>query len=150
MQSDAIDLLHQADRLQKPVVVHGLSMGSILAVRTAQDPKVAGLVLEGAITSVPQVVDATVPGWLRAFLPITIDPDLAALDNIPLVTRFDRPLLILVGKDDDETPPVLSERLYVAATGTHKSLLEVPKARHADTMTFDAAVQAYRHFLDQM
>lgn len=145
--ADAAELLAVADRLNKTVVVHGLSMGSLLATRTAQSARVSGLVLEGPITTVPQVVEATTPGWLRTVLTIDIEPTLAAIDNTPLVAGFDRPLLILVGQKDSDTPPVLSERLYRAAVSGHKDLLLVPKAEHGDVMTHDAALAVYRRFL---
>lgn len=145
--ADAMDLLALADRLGKPVVVHGLSMGSVLAVRTARDRRVSGLALEGALTNVPQVVEATTPDWLRAIVTIDVAYHLVDLDNIPMVADFDRPILLLAGQDDGETPPILSERLYRAATSAHKALVMVPEAGHPDAMLRDAALGPYRAFL---
>ena len=148
LQADTAELIDLAASLHKKIVVQGLSMGSVLAVRGAQAPWVSGLVLEGGITSIPQVVDATMPEWAKLFLHVNIAPELSSIDNLETLQKYDRPLLVMVGLDDNETPPVLSKRLYAVASSSHKCLLEVPKAEHRTTMNFDQAIQSYRHFLE--
>jgi len=147
LQSDAVDLLELAGRARKPIILHGLSMGSLLAGRVGQDPRVAALVLEGGITSVRQVAEVTTPGWLRAVVGFEIDPRLAAFDNLSLLARYERPLLVLVGSRDEDTPPVLSQRLYDAARSPGKRLVIALDKTHRDAMTSDVAIAAYRALL---
>lgn len=147
LQSDTFDLLALASRERKPIVLHGLSMGSLLAGRMARDPRVAALVLEGAIPTISDVAQATTPGWLRPLVEVKVDSQLAAYDNLASISSFDRPLLLLVGSNDTDTPPVLSRRLYEAAKSPSKKLVEVPDRAHDNAMTSNDAITAYRVLL---
>jgi hypothetical protein len=49
-------------------------------------------VLEGGLSSIPQVADATTPGWLRALVNVMVDPRPADFDNLSLLATYERPL----------------------------------------------------------
>ncbi len=147
LQSDVADLLALAARERKPVILHGLSMGSLLAGRAAKNPHVVALVLEGGISTMSQVAEVTTPEWLRTLISVKFDPQLAAFDNLALLAAYERPLPLLVGSRDTDTPPIVSQRLYDAASSSSKMLVVAPDKTHDDTMTSDEAIGAYRRLL---
>jgi pimeloyl-ACP methyl ester carboxylesterase len=149
LQSDTAALIDLAAAANKKIVMHGLSMGSVLAARAASDSRVSSLVPEGGITTPDQFIDATMPGWLKLFVHVNKSPEIAEIDNLTSVRCFERPLLVMAESNDAETPPVLSQRLHDVSPSSHKHLLHVTGADHRTTMTFPQAVVAYQHFLAQ-
>lgn len=147
LQSDAQAMLALAAREDKPVIVHGLSLGSLLAGTVANDPRVAALVLEGALTSIPNVADASVPDVLKGVIHVRVDPRIAAFDNVAVLQHYDKPLLLLAGSDDKDIPPVHARTLYAAARTRDKTLVIAQGKTHVDAMTSDAAIAAYRRMI---
>ena len=83
---------------------------------------------------------------MRALVDIKVAPELAAFDNLAALNEFEKPLLVLVGSRDAETPPALSTRLFDAAKTTRKKLVAAEGKGHLDAMTADESVAAYREF----
>ncbi len=102
------DLEVSADRL----VVHGHSMGSLVATWVASRRPVAALVLESPLTDVEDLLDRMTPWLADMFISFRIDPALAAERNGPRLAKVRAPILMLVGADDPVTPQAMAEDLH--------------------------------------
>lgn len=130
-----------------PVVVHGLSMGSLVASYIADERKIDGLVLDGAINSVPEVMDNMIPAWSKFFTNVNMDPELAAVDNGILIEQYRGPLLLFVGDQDRTTPVSFSQQLYRLSPSENKDLIVVKGASHGNTMKFPQTIARYKTFV---
>ncbi|AWL10982.1 hypothetical protein HMF8227_00486 [Saliniradius amylolyticus] len=128
-----------------PTFIHGLSMGSLIGAYVANNSEVSGLVLDGAIANVPELVERLSP----AVVEVNLAPELAVIDNRQQLQQFERPLLLLVGEEDTTTPPEYAQSLYERAASESKLLVVIPEASHGATIKSDKAIQAYRHFLTE-
>jgi len=133
-----------------PLVVNGISMGTLLASYIASERSVDGLVLDGAIGSVPDLVDGLTPAWSRLFSTINISPELAEINNNDIIKKYDAPLLLLVGTNDEVTPVAFSQELYNSSNSPLKKIAVIPEATHAQSMKFDEAISAYQTFIEQL
>lgn len=131
-----------------PTTIHGLSMGSLLASYIASEREVNGLVLDGAISTVPALIDNVVPAWSTVFSTVTVSPELANIDNIALIKKYNNPLLFLAGNDDTTTPVKFSQDLYDASNSQEKTLAIIPDSEHGQTMKKDEAIRAYTLFIN--
>jgi len=128
-------------------VIFGHSMGSGVAVDLAsrQRPQsdYAGLILESAFTSFPDIaLEVSSVAWL---LSKTSDERFASIDKIK---RVEQPLLMIHGNLDKTVPMVLGEKLFAAANppkqwvmiegGKHSDLDEAGRAQ------YQQAVQQFR------
>lgn len=148
LYADAGDVMDYAAMLGMPIVVQGTSMGSLVAAKLRADPRVKGVVLDGAISSAPELVDQIIPFYWKPFVRVQLDDTLAHTTNLPVIAASDKPVLFLVGDGDATTPVRFSQALYDAAPGARKSLVVVAGAHHGDTVRFEAARVAYRGFLE--
>ncbi|GGW84103.1 alpha/beta hydrolase [Alteromonas halophila] len=130
-----------------PTLVHGLSMGSLLAPYVATKRDVDGMVLEGAINGVPELVDNMVPFWSKPFTKIDLSPEMARVDNSVFIEQYTGPLLMIVGEKDKTTPLSFTQRLFQVSPSDKKFLFIVPKATHASTMKNNETIEQYREFL---
>lgn len=130
-----------------PIVIHGLSMGSLVGSYVASERAVDGLILDGAINSVPQLVDNLIPFWVKLFSTVTIADELAQIDNTQLLKAFDKPILFLIGSADSTTPVAFSEQLYRLSPSSNKVLEILPQTEHAQSLTQEAAITAYKSFI---
>jgi fermentation-respiration switch protein FrsA (DUF1100 family) len=120
----------------KPVVIHGESLGSAVAVHLAARHPAAAVVLEAPFPSV-RAVAATVLPLLGPLL-------ISGFDSQAEIGRLRAPLLVIHGDRDSTIPLRLGRRLYDAAPGP-KELWIVPGATHNDLV--EAAGPAYRERL---
>lgn len=150
-------IAHQAVG-QRCVIVHGHSLGSFLAAHVAANRPVCGLVLQSSAPN-PQewmasfMRPARFKWWARIaypFLRFKIADDLLEEDNETRVRRSTAPLLVIVGADDDITPPRLSQMLFHAsgrATGS-KWLAVFPGRGHSDVLMSDLLPYVYTTFVN--
>ncbi len=134
-----------------PVIVHGQSLGSFLAGHVATQRPVAGLVLESSATTAQDWVEASQRG--RSIPPgtrVRVSESLARSGNLERVRRIEAPLMVLVGANDDVTPPALSQRLYTEAAtpASRKRLHVIAGAGHNDVAVRPAFRTAYAEFLN--
>ena len=106
-------------------IVFGRSLGGAVAVHTAQDLPLAGLVVESAFPSVA--------GIARSYLGIGLDfwlrKRLASIDKAPAIRC---PVLAIHGNRDRIVPIALGRKLFDAMPEP-KEWHEVPGGRHNDT-----------------
>ncbi len=150
LQQDALQVYDYATEVfqnDHPILVHGVSMGSILAAFVASERDVEGVVLDGAIDNVPELVDNLMPAWSKVFTRIVVAPELANIDNSDYVSEYYGPLLILAGEKDKTTPLTDAETLYQQSPSPQKTLLLIPEATHAKTMKYGEAITGYQQFI---
>jgi fermentation-respiration switch protein FrsA (DUF1100 family) len=116
-----------------PIVIHGESLGSAVAVELACRRPCAGLVLEAPFTSARDVAATVLPG---------IGPLLVSgFDSKQRIARLRTPLLVLHGDRDEVIPFRLGRALFDAAPEP-KTFWTVRGAGHNDLV--DAAGLEYR------
>ncbi|MEW9797913.1 alpha/beta hydrolase [Alteromonas sp. CYL-A6] len=153
LKEDALLVFDHAKEVfhnDNPVLLHGVSMGSLIAPYVASQRKVDGLVLDGAIDSVPDLVNNLVPVWSKLFTRISVSPELNTIDNSECIAAYRGPLLILAGEEDDMTPVAASERLLAESPSEFKQLVRVPEATHAMAMKYDITIAAYQAFISAL
>ena len=107
--------------------IYGHSLGGAVAIELAlRHPEAAGLIVEGAFTSISEM--AKTAYWM---FPVDwlLNQRFDALSKVPMLSV---PVLFIHGTSDTEVPYTMSERLFVAATG-RKGLTLVPGGGHEDT-----------------
>lgn len=102
--------------------VYGHSLGTAvateLAVGGAARDGVAGLILEGGFTSLPEMAKALAPSWLPIDWLVT-----QRFDTIDRIARVPAPVLLVHGTGDRLVPHRFSEALYAAARDPKKLVL---------------------------
>lgn len=153
LRNDALQVYeyaHEVFQNDLPVIVHGVSMGSILAAFVASERELDGVVLDGAIDSVSALVDNLVPSWSKIFTRVVVAPELASINNSDYVLEYNGPLLILAGEKDTLTPVPDAQSLYQQSPSENKTLLIIPDATHAKTMKYDKTIAGYREFIGSL
>jgi len=82
LQSDALSVFDFANKnlpSNIPTAIHGLSMGSLLASYIANERIIDALILDGAISSVPELIDNAVPSWSNVFYTVKVSSELAKI-----------------------------------------------------------------------
>jgi pimeloyl-ACP methyl ester carboxylesterase len=121
---------------RKPIVLHGESLGSAVAVELATRRPAAGLVLEAPFTSLRAMAGEVLP---------VLGPLLLwGFDSKTRIAGLHVPLLVIHGDQDFTVPLQLGRQLYDAAPGP-KSFWAVTGAGHNDLI--EAAGSAYRDHL---
>ncbi|MBU2918278.1 alpha/beta hydrolase [Psychrosphaera sp. F3M07] len=135
---------------QLPLVVHGVSMGSLIAGYVASERHIDGLVLDGAISSVPELVENLIPTWSKLFSTVTVSPELSDINNEELIAQYTNPLLILSGENDETTPLVFSQQLFNISPSLIKSIKVLPNTTHAQPMKKSETIDAYKIFINKL
>jgi uncharacterized protein len=117
--------------------IFGHSLGASMAAHLALKEKDAsGLILEGAFTSVPDMIRETKWGFLPVGFLVTQRFDI--LDRIDGVKI---PILFAHGTDDNVVPYAMSERLFAAAKASKRLLRVEGGSHHNLTANFFAEYQ---------
>jgi fermentation-respiration switch protein FrsA (DUF1100 family) len=128
----ALDYLEKHNPDNKRIIIYGLSMGSIPAVKVATRNGVSGLILEGIISSTEDMVDATKTHfWLLNLIKIKYDKNLE-FDNSIEIQNIKCPILIIHGKNDN-LPESMSLKLYDSIAHSNKQYWSVESGIHCDT-----------------
>jgi hypothetical protein len=126
------------------IVIYGHSLGSAVAVELATQVPAAGLVIEGAFTSVPDR-GAEIYPWLPVRL--MTRNRFSSLDRIGSVHM---PILVIHGRDDSTIPIAHGRRLFAAALEP-KGFLDVAGG-HDDAYSVGRAAyeEGFRRFLARL
>jgi fermentation-respiration switch protein FrsA (DUF1100 family) len=109
----------------KPIVLHGESLGSAVAVELATRHPIAGLVLETPFSSLRAEANTVLP---------IIGPLVVwGFDSKSRIAHVHVPLLLIHGDHDQTVPYRLGSELYEAAPGP-KTLWTVPGGDHNDLL----------------
>lgn len=149
LQSDSLAIYqsfaNRDDLGTNKIVAYGWSLGSFAATHMAMHKPIDGLVLEGAETTVQETLDAWTPWYAKPFVRFNVEPGLTAADNLIALKEYKGPLLIISGQQDKISPPVLSERLYMASSSVHKNWANV-QAKHNDIFDAEEFSTAFEAF----
>jgi pimeloyl-ACP methyl ester carboxylesterase len=128
---------------QSPRYVYGHSLGGAVAVHLASEVSdIAGLIVEGTFTSLPEVVSTFKWGWLPVAPLIT-----QRFDSAQRAASVTAPVLVVHGSDDRLIPHELGRALFERITAPKRFVL-VEGGTHHDT---DAVGQAqYREALREL
>ncbi len=114
--------------------LYGHSLGSTIAVRLAAESAPAdtpaGLVLEGAFTSIPDLVSTFRYGWLPLGPLISQRFDAGAR-----IGQLQMPLLVVHGAEDRLVPPALGRALYDRAAAPKRFVLVEGGSHHGASGT---------------
>ena len=127
---DAADILSQ--RLGLPLVVFGRSLGGAAAIAIADQPKVAGLILESTFTNLGDMAKAIfgLPG-LQTLLK-------GRFDSLGRIGAIKAPMLFFHGDQDEIVPFDLGRRLFEKASAP-KQFITLSGAHHNDTVMVGGA-----------
>lgn len=140
----------RTDLISAPIILHGHSLGSMIAAYVAGERPADALVLEGSITNVQQMTSQRIPWFVKPFVELNFSDELARIDNLKVVESFTAPLLIITGEDDTQTPPVLAEALYHHALSKQKQLYIVKGKHHGNALTGDKLQLHYQRLVMQL
>lgn len=113
------------------IVLHGVSLGSGIAVHLAAENGARGLILESAFTSLPDVA-ARLYWWAPVRLIMR-----SRLNSMAKITAYNGPLLQAHGSADELIPLELGRRLYNAAPSRDKRFIEMAGNRHNSHYTIE-------------
>ena len=133
-----------------PLIMHGHSMGSFLASEAALTHGADALVLESPISNPKSWSRGVVPWFLRPFIRLSFEEQIANEDNIANVKQWDAPLLIMNGTEDNITPMFMSEELYEAASTQTRELLKIQGGNHNDLPGFEEYREAYLWLIEAL
>ncbi|BBO29642.1 hypothetical protein SAMN05216361_0472 [Marisediminitalea aggregata] len=153
MLQDALAIYDFAvDKLRndKPMLVHGVELGTAVATHIALQRKPDGLVLEGPVVNLTQLIYDNSPGWTAWLTRYKLSDSLKSVDNAYQVGSYKGPLLLIVGEKDRKTPPKYSEILYRVSPSDNKNLVVVEGAEHNNVLTSPIAVEAYQAFIKSL
>lgn len=131
LKSDALVVADWALAKGKPVVVHGYSLGTGLAVHVAKNRSVAAVILEAPYDRLCNLVTRS------ALLPACLMPGMQKWDTLADAPDVAAPVLILHGASDRTIPPDRSADLESAFPNAERQVLN--GAAHFDTFRRPAA-----------
>ena len=132
------------------LIVHGHSLGTMLAMYVAEQRPVGGVVLEGPPTNAREWARSFTPWFAKPFVRFRIPESLYEHDNLARIRKYQGPLLLLAGETDRETKPAMARRLY-SASGTQsglKNLVVFPGTGHMILLRDKRATEPYRKLVD--
>ena len=109
--------------------LYGHSLGSAIAVSLAAgidaDRAPAGVILEGAFTSIPDLIGSSGYGWLPIGPLVT-----QRFDSAARIGRLQMPVLVVHGSADHLIPPALGRALYEQAPAPKRFVLVEGGSHH--------------------
>ena len=133
------------------VIVHGYSLGSFVAAQVAKNKPIDGLVMQGSATNVDDWIDEAMPWYSKVFVNVEIDDAFYTVDNRQVVSEYYRgPLLVIGGGKDEQTPAVLSHKLFDASNSQNKRLVIAEEANHGQMFDNKKVQTAYNSFISTL
>ena len=150
LQRDALAIYDQVRANTKGrLIVHGHSLGSFIAAYVSSQRKLDGLVLESTATNALDMVNASLPWYIKSFTNVAISEPLKKIDNTASIQQHQGKSLVLVGELDKVTPPSLGERVYAAIPTSNKRFVVSAGGKHNSLLKTTEARLAYCQFVTQ-
>jgi pimeloyl-ACP methyl ester carboxylesterase len=144
----ALGWLYQREDVDpSQIFFYGFSLGTGVAAGLAIREPSAGLILRAPFTSVRDIALGRFPALsapfaLAPWLPFT------NYDTLSKIKRYDGPLLVMHGENDQTVPESLGQRVFEAAPGA-KRYVQFPAAGHSD-ISADLVVPHITQFIDDV
>jgi pimeloyl-ACP methyl ester carboxylesterase len=142
LKSDALKVADWALAKGKPLVLHGYSLGTGLAVHVASSREVAQVVLEAPFDRLCALMAR------RSVLPACFMPGVQRWDTLADAPSVRAPVLILHGSEDVLIPPERSHILANAFSSVERHLLD--GAGHLDVFSRPAAQTIVQQAFDRL
>jgi pimeloyl-ACP methyl ester carboxylesterase len=151
MKSDALRIFDFVNG-QNPgkVIVHGHSLGGMVAGYVAQQRPALGLVLESTANNVQDWANANLPWYAKPFLSLEINPALSELDNTQTSSKVTGASLVMVGDQDKVTPPELGKKVFDSIPSPSKKMLVIAGAGHMGVLAHPDTTPAYCDFITKL
>ena len=148
MKSDALRIFDFVNA-QNPgkVIVHGHSLGGMVAGYVAQQRPALGLVLESTANNVQDWANANLPWYAKPFLSLEISPALRELDNTQASFKVTGGSLVMVGDHDKITPSVLGRKVFDSIPSPSKKMLIIAGAGHMGVLAHPDTAPTYCAFI---
>lgn len=133
------------------LVIAGYSMGSAVAGQLLERRKPDGIILITTFSNVNDVLESTLPWYIKPFMKVTFDAKLATIDNERALKSYTGPLLIIGAENDNQTPAPLSVRVFSAAAtpADQKQLVIAKGAERNNILNASETRDAIRKFSTQ-
>lgn len=147
MSKDAELLMATIDS-DTPIIVYGLSLGSVMAMSVSDDPRVQGVILEGAVSNDEEMIEFFRDrNRLGRFASLDVDPNIN-FDNNHHANNLELPILFIHGKDDQNIPYRMGQSIYDSYQGENGRFLLVESGGHCDTFhvspgVFESAISGF-------
>ena len=134
------------------LILHGHSVGSLLAAHVARNRQPGALVLESSVTTMQEWWKEVTPWLVRLFVKFEVADALKNEGNSQRVKQMQLPTLFVAGAEDPITPPELTRRLYnqSVAPEAHKQLHIFEGADHNSVMEHAEFQVQLREFVERM
>ena len=140
----AVNYLRSRNDIIKPIIVYGLSVGSIPAIKIAQDKNISGLIIEGAISSSDDMSKAFKSRkWYYRFWRIQLEDGLK-FDSMEEIKKLDKPILIIHGRKDKSIPEYMGRKLAESALSKDKQYYVVEDGGHCNTYRIEPKQYAHK------
>ncbi|MDT9000342.1 alpha/beta hydrolase [Paucibacter sp. APW11] len=154
LRDDTQAAVREARRLSGdnlPLAYWGFSLGTLVGAHLAAEAPPDALLLEGTLTSAQDWADNKVPWYAKPFVRIQIDDSVRGYDNRQALQKLRTPTLLLVGSEDQTSPPAFTRSLAQAMQyrGSCLRVLEVPGVAHGGTLRKPEGVAAARELLER-
>lgn len=137
---------------QKNLILHGHSVGSLIAAHVARQREPGGMVLESSITTMKEWWKEVTPWFLRVFIKFEAGDGLEGEGNSPRVKELQMPIFFIGGASDPITPSELTRRLYKqsASPRERKELYIFEGADHNSIMQHPEFQEKISQFVENL
>lgn len=131
-----------------PLFVYGFSFGGSQAAGIARDAGAAGLIIEASAADIGAVARNFVPGVMKPFVRLRVDPDLGRFDYLGYAAAARAPVLLIMSEDDQVVRPRNMEAFadQLRARGVSVTTVAVPGG-HGKALQQPAALAAIENFV---
>lgn len=140
----AIDHVRKSPHLSRRIVIWGVSMGGVAALRAAaRDGSIAGVIAESSYLSLRETVErhtriffGPLMAWTASLVLLVARwrarLNLDELDMEKLVATLSSvPVLFVAGEEDERTPPAHAKRLAELCASPRKRVFIAPHGKHS-------------------
>ena len=143
LKADALAAADYASSLGKPVIVHGYSLGTGLAIHVAAQRDVTGLILDAPYARLCELMTTA------SALPACYMPFVQKWQSADEVSQVDEPVLIRHGINDQVVPFTQGQRL-ATYFGDTLTFVPIEGAGHADMYKSPTFVKAGLSFTERV
>ena len=126
-------------RTTDPIIVYGASAGGFMASHIAGARNPQRLMLEGTAPDARQWVSSMTPWFAKPFVRIRLSDAIADVDNVDRLKSYSGPVLMMVGRADNQTRPRLMRSFATALRkqGKQVVLVEIDGRGHGQLLSVE-------------